>query len=360
MNTKRHAGGQSGGAEPGSGREPAAAAVPLVHTPGASRNPGHAVADAPGAAMGKPAIGADSRPTGTRTAHGRPEGGSTRVAEGSVGIPVAGTAAPGDAGPALAALRECLRGLGEVAVAVSGGVDSMTLAVVAGRTQGPDARMYHAVSPAVPPDATARVRAYAACEGWPLEVMDAGEFGDERYRANPANRCYFCKTNLYGAMAARATGTLVSGTNVDDLGDFRPGLAAASEHAVRHPYVEAGLRKRDVRAIAHSLGLDDLAELPAAPCLSSRVETGIAIDAGDLAAVHRVEVGVRAAVSPRSVRCRVRREAVVIELDPHTLERCDRSAREAMADEVRAAFGARLVRRPIRFEPYRMGSAFLR
>ena len=263
-------------------------------------------------------------------------------------------------GATLAALRACLRGLGDIAVAVSGGVDSMTLAVVAGRALGPDTKMYHAVSPAVPPDATCRVRAYAAREGWPLEVMDAGEFGDDRYRANPANRCYFCKTNLYGAMAARATGTLVSGTNVDDLGDFRPGLAAASEHAVRHPYVEAGLRKRDVRALARSLGLDDLAELPAAPCLSSRVETGIAIDAGDLAAINRVEVRVRAALSPQSVRCRVRREAVVIELDSPALDRFEPGAREAMADEVRAAFGARLGGRPVRFAPYRMGSAFLR
>ncbi len=260
----------------------------------------------------------------------------------------------------LADLHACLRGLGKVAVAVSGGVDSMTLAVVAGRSLGPDARMYHAVSPAVPPDATGRVRAYAEREGWSLEVMDAGEFEDARYRANPANRCYFCKTNLYGTMAARATGILVSGTNVDDLGDFRPGLAAAGEHDVRHPYVEAGLRKADVRALARSLRLADLAELPAAPCLSSRVETGIAIDAGDLAAVHRVEARVRAALSPRSVRCRVRREAIVIELDPTALERLDPGTGEAMADEVRAAFGARLAARPVRFEPYRMGSAFLR
>ena len=162
-------------------------------------------------------------------------------------------------------LRVCLRGIGTVAVAVSGGVDSMTLAVVAGRTLGRDARMYHAVSPAVPSEATRRVHAYADREGWTLDVMDAGEFGDARYMANPANRCYFCKTNLYGSMAARATGTLVSGTNVDDLGDFRPGLAAAGEHAVRHPYVEAGFRKDDVRALARSLELDDLAELPAAP-----------------------------------------------------------------------------------------------
>ena len=264
----------------------------------------------------------------------------------------------------LAELRRRLDRIGKAAVAVSGGVDSMTLAVVAGRRLGADARMYHAVSPAVPPEATRRVRAYAAREGWRLEVMDAGEFEDARYMANPANRCYFCKTNLYGAMAARARGTLVSGTNVDDLGDFRPGLAAAGEHAVRHPYVEAGLRKDDVRALARSLRLDDLAELPAAPCLSSRVETGIAIDAGDLTAIHQVEVRVRDALSPRSVRCRVRRGAVVVELDRAALDRLDPridpGAGEVMADEVRAAFGPRLAGRPVRFEPYRMGSAFLR
>ena len=260
----------------------------------------------------------------------------------------------------LAELRRRLDRIGKAAVAVSGGVDSMTLAVVAGRRLGADARMYHAVSPAVPPEATRRVRAYAAREGWRLEVMDAGEFEDARYMANPANRCYFCKTNLYGAMAARARGTLVSGTNVDDLGDFRPGLAAAGEHAVRHPYVEAGLRKDDVRALARSLRLDDLAELPAAPCLSSRVETGIAIDPGDLTAIHRVEVRMRDALSPRSVRCRVRREAIVVELDRAALDRLDPGAAEAVADEVRAAFGGRLAGRPVRFEPYRMGSAFLR
>ena len=108
--------------------------------------------------------------------------------------------------------------------------------------------------------------------------IDAGEFADPRYRANPVNRCYFCKHNLYGTIATRFEGTILSGTNTDDLGDFRPGLKAADEHRVRHPFVEAGLAKSDVRALARELRLDDLAELPAAPCLSSRVETGIAVE----------------------------------------------------------------------------------
>ena len=151
---------------------------------------------------------------------------------------------------ATAELHRVLDGIGRVSVAVSGGVDSMTLAVAAGRRLGARAGMLHAVSPAVPPEATARVRAYAEREGWSLAVLDAGEFADPDYLKNPANRCYFCKTNLYGAMAARSGATLASGTNLDDLGDYRPGLQAASEHGVRHPYVEAGMDKAAVRALA--------------------------------------------------------------------------------------------------------------
>ena len=267
---------------------------------------------------------------------------------------------------ALGDLRVCLRGLGTVAVAVSGGVDSMTLAVVAGRALGGEARMHHAISPAVPPEATRRVHAYADREG-----VDARSDGRGRIRGCPLHGqprqplLLLQDEPLRGDGRPSATGTLVSGTNVDDLGDFRPGLAAAREHAVRHPYVEVGVSPSDdVRALARSLGLDDLAELPAAPCLSSRVETGIAIDAGDLAAIHRVErAGTGHALDPRSVRCRVRREAIVIELDPPALERLDprRSARrwsDRGAGRLRRA--ASVNASPIRFEPYRMGSAFLR
>ena len=261
-----------------------------------------------------------------------------------------------------AALERVIETIGRVAVAVSGGVDSMTLAVVAHRVLGASATMVHAVSPAVPADATERVERYARREGWRLVRIDAGELLDARYVANPVNRCYFCKTNLYSTIAplAGAGVTIVSGTNTDDLGDFRPGLAAAAEHSVRHPYVECGIGKPAIRAIATWFGLDDLAELPAAPCLSSRVETGIAIDPEVLKAIDACERLVRGVTGAATVRCRVRRDAIVVELDDTALADLEAPRRAALAGEVDERMTAAGVSRVLRFEPYRMGSAFLR
>ncbi|HEX3210517.1 MAG TPA: hypothetical protein VHQ91_14110 [Geminicoccaceae bacterium] len=260
----------------------------------------------------------------------------------------------------LAALDAVLEQIGPVAVAVSGGVDSMTLAVVAGRRLGPSALMVHAVSPAVPPEASVRVRAYAAREGWRLEVIDAGEFADPDYLRNPANRCFFCKTNLYGTIASRTRATICSGTNVDDLTDWRPGLKAADAHRVRHPYVEAGIDKAGVRALARSLGLEDLAELPAAPCLSSRLETGIRVTAERLELVHAVERLIQKELAPQTVRCRLLRDGLAIELDSEGLDRILSVAGAGVRQTVAQLFARHGHTDPVRYRPYRTGSAFHR
>lgn len=260
----------------------------------------------------------------------------------------------------LANLEQVLRAAAPLAVAVSGGVDSMTLAVIAHRACPGRVRVVHAVSAAVPVQASERVRRHATREGWDLHVVDAGEFADPRYRDNPADRCFYCKSSLYATMARLCPETLVSGTNINDLGDYRPGLRAAGQHQVRHPYVEAGIDKAGVRAIARQLGLEDLAELPAAPCLSSRIETGIAIDPRVLPVVNAVERAIGAAISPRTVRCRVRHAGVVIELDEASLQTLTGDERDAIAAEVARRFAVIGEQRPVLFAPYEMGSAFLR
>jgi len=267
--------------------------------------------------------------------------------------------------PALTDLEELealLGSIGEsasVGIALSGGVDSMTLAAVAHSALGDRATMYHAQSPAVPGEATARVKATAAARGWRLELIDAGEFGRAAYLANPVDRCFHCKTSLYGALRARTAAQLLSGTNLDDLGEYRPGLRAAEDHGVRHPYVEIGANKEAVRAMARALGLGDVAELPAAPCLSSRIETGIAIDPLMLSLVHASERLIAAAVAPRTVRCRVRAEGVVVELDAAALEAIEPQRRAELAEVVGALFAGLGPARRVSFAPYRNGSAFL-
>ena len=255
-------------------------------------------------------------------------------------------------------LLEVFNSCDTAAVACSGGVDSMTLAYSAHRAMNQRVTIFDAVSPAVPPAATARVQDYAAREGWNLRVLNAGEFDDENYMQNPANRCFYCKTNLYGSLATQADGAqLFSGTNLDDLGDWRPGLKAADNNAVRHPFVEAGMAKADVRALAAVHGLSDIAELPSAPCLSSRIETGIRIDIGALRSIDKVETMLRSTLKPDTVRCRVRNDGVVIELDQATLSALDATTQAELIRDIKHLFKHAP---PVAFEAYTRGSAFLK
>ncbi len=261
-------------------------------------------------------------------------------------------------------LEAVLRTTAPLAVAVSGGVDSMTLASLAHAQFGGDRMLaVHAVSPAVPAEATRRVEALARREGWTLRVIEAGEFADPRYRSNPVNRCFFCKTNLYGAIARVTERQIVSGANLDDLGEYRPGLDAARDHGVRHPYVEAGFDKAAVRTLARELGLGGIAELPAAPCLSSRVESGIRIEPAMLRFVHQVETTVGARVgegrADRAIRCRVRAEGIVVELDRASLAALDERERMALRETIVRAAPQGLASLSVAFAPYRTGSAFL-
>lgn len=266
-----------------------------------------------------------------------------------------------DAASLLSKLQQVLAKHEPLAVAVSGGVDSMTLAAIA-CSRNAATEVFHALSPAVPALATARVRAHAARCNWRLHEVDAGEMADPDYRRNPANRCYYCKSNLYGSIAERTRLRIASGTNLDDLQDYRPGLAAAAERQVIHPFVEAGIDKAGVRQLAAMMGLQELSELPASPCLSSRITTGIAIDADLLPLIDATETAISKLLgcsgSDSAIRCRIRDTGIAIQIDDGSgiqAERIRAAVLQVFANTRFAHYSAR-----VSIEPYQQGSAFIR
>lgn len=261
-----------------------------------------------------------------------------------------------DGGGGLGDLRQALSRHTTLAIAVSGGVDSMTLAHAAHRLLRPSSvTILHSATPAVQTDATARVRDHADRFGWDLRVIDAGEFADPDYLRNPINRCYFCKSNLYAVIRRETDGPIASGTNLDDLGDYRPGLKAAEEKNVCHPFIEAGCTKADVRHIAREFGLDDVSELPAQPCLASRIETGLRVTPDDLRFVELVERRLAETDPSAIIRCRVVPGGIRLELEDRIWRDLGLRGRAvSAAEEICHRSGRALVE----VCPYVRGSAF--
>lgn len=239
-----------------------------------------------------------------------------------------------------ARLREIVRALEGCVVAFSGGVDSALVLKVATDELGARAYGVTGSSPSLPARELDGVLDVVAALGATHEVVATAELDDPSYRANPADRCYYCKHELYGRLEeiARERGVrwIVDGFNLDDVQDYRPGRRAAAEFAVRSPLAEAGFAKADVRALAQKLGLA-VWDKPALACLSSRFPYGTAITLELLAQVERAEDAVLGA-GLRECRVRHHGDVARIEVPLDQLETLVRAGvRERIVEGVRAA-----------------------
>ncbi|RIK66769.1 MAG: ATP-dependent sacrificial sulfur transferase LarE [Planctomycetota bacterium] len=254
-------------------------------------------------------------------------------------------------------MRDILRSLKRVAVAFSGGVDSTFVLRVAVDTLGRENVLaVTGRSASVASGEFDDAVRLAATIGAEHVILDTHEFEDANYLANPANRCYYCKTELYSRMAplvaARGFRAIVNGTNANDLGDYRPGLTAAKEHNVRAPAAEVGLTKADIRALSAQMGLPTH-DKPAAPCLSSRVQYGEAITPEKLRMIERAETVLRD-LGFRECRVRHHDKLARIEVPAADIERLASEDVRARIDEAFREIGYQYITLDLR--GFRSGS----
>src|SRR5258708_20242029 len=255
-------------------------------------------------------------------------------------------------------LTTWLRAGRRVLVGFSGGVDSAYLTCVATEVLGPD-RLLAVIgrSASYPEEQWATARRVAGRFGVPGVEVETAELDDPRYAANPSNRCYFCKSELWSKLTAlaRANGfdTIIDGTNADDAADYRPGARAGREYGVYSPLLQVGLTKGEIRALSRPRGIPTWAQ-PSSPCLSSRLPYGTPVTIARLRAVERAEAALRALGVAGDLRVRYYGDLARVELAVEQLPYWTSGApAAALSGAVRSAGFARVEIDP---RGYRSGS----
>jgi pyridinium-3,5-biscarboxylic acid mononucleotide sulfurtransferase len=236
-------------------------------------------------------------------------------------------------------LMDRIRSFNSVAIAFSGGVDSAVVAAAAYQALGDRAVAITGIGTAVAASELDDARQVAKAIGIQHVELSTLEINDENYVRNDAKRCYFCKTNLYGALRqwadANRVVTLLSGTNADDLSDYRPGLVAAKEWQVIAPLVDLGITKSTVRELASFFNLA-IAQKPASPCLASRIAYGQAVTSERLSSIQQSEAYLKS-IGFIDVRVRLHADSLVrleLNLDDLVLA-CEPSTRSAITHFMR-------------------------
>ena len=256
------------------------------------------------------------------------------------------------------ALVSWLRRHERIAIGFSGGVDSTYLACVAVDTLGAaNVLAIIGKSASYPAVQWASARAVADRFAIPILEVDTHEMEDPRYAANPSNRCYFCKSELWSLLVpianARGIDTVIDGTNADDLSGHRPGAAAARERSVESPLALVGFTKAEIRALSQARDIPTWAQ-PSSPCLSSRIPYGTAVTAARLAEVERAEAALRALGIAGDLRVRHHGELARVEIGAEELSAW--LTTEGRASVGAAVHGAGFTRVAIDLRGFRSGS----